>query len=59
MVKVDKRYFRPKEVETLLGDSSKARDLLGWTPRCTLEELINEMVENDLNNSRKEAKIQG
>ena len=57
VVKVDKRYFRPKEVETLLGDSTKAKKLLGWTPVSSLEELINEMVENDLRICRNEAKL--
>ncbi len=57
VVKVDKRYFRPKEVETLLGDSTKAKKLLGWTPVSSLEELINEMVDNDLRICRNEAKL--
>ena len=48
IVKVDKRYFRPAEVETLLGDPSKAKKKLGWTPQITVEEMCAEMVENDL-----------
>jgi len=48
IVKVDKRYFRPAEVETLLGDPSKAKEKLGWTPQITVEEICAEMVENDL-----------
>lgn len=48
IVKVDKRYFRPAEVETLLGDPSKARDKLGWVPEITVEEMCIEMVQNDL-----------
>jgi len=45
---VDPRYFRPTEVETLLGDSSKAREKLGWTPEITLEDMVAEMVREDL-----------
>jgi len=48
LVEVDPRYFRPTEVETLLGDSSKAREKLGWTPEITLEEMVAEMVREDL-----------
>ena len=40
IVRVDKRYFRPNEVETLLGDATKAREILGWEPTSTLEELV-------------------
>jgi len=47
VVKVDKRYFRPSEVDSLLGDSTKARKKLGWEPIITLEELVSEMIEND------------
>ncbi len=48
MVEVDPRYFRPTEVETLLGDSSKAREKLGWVPEITLDEMVAEMVREDL-----------
>lgn len=48
IVAVDPRYFRPAEVETLLGDPSKAKDKLGWVPTTTLEEMVAEMVEHDL-----------
>jgi GDPmannose 4,6-dehydratase len=48
IVRVDPRYFRPTEVETLLGDASKARTKLGWTPRISFEELVAEMVREDL-----------
>jgi GDPmannose 4,6-dehydratase len=48
LVEVDPRYFRPTEVETLLGDSSKAREKLGWVPEITLEEMVAEMVREDL-----------
>ena len=55
VVKIDPRYFRPSEVETLLGDPSKAHDKLGWSPSTTLEELVSEMVLSDLQEARKEA----
>ena len=48
IVAVDPRYFRPTEVETLLGDPSKAKNKLGWTPRITFDELVAEMVREDL-----------
>ena len=57
IVRVDPRYFRPTEVETLLGDASKARDQLGWTPRTPLPELVREMVEADLAAARKYALV--
>ena len=47
IVRVDPRYFRPTEVETLLGDPSRARERLGWTPTTTFRELVREMVESD------------
>jgi GDPmannose 4,6-dehydratase len=48
VVSIDPRYFRPTEVETLLGDASKARNKLGWTPQITFEEMVSEMVREDL-----------
>jgi GDPmannose 4,6-dehydratase len=48
IVAVDPRYFRPTEVETLLGDPSKAKNKLGWTPKITFDELVSEMVREDL-----------
>jgi len=48
IVSVDPRYFRPTEVETLLGDASKARQKLGWEPKITFDELVKEMVREDL-----------
>ena len=48
IVAVDSCYFRPTEVETLLGDASKAREKLGWTPKITFNELVSEMVREDL-----------
>ena len=55
VVRIDPRYFRPSEVETLLGDPSKAKEKLGWTPTTTLEELVSEMVESDIEEAKKEA----
>jgi GDPmannose 4,6-dehydratase len=55
VVRIDPRYFRPSEVETLLGDPTKARDKLGWTPTTTLEELVAEMVAADKEEAAKEA----
>lgn len=53
VVEIDERYFRPAEVELLLGDPSKARNDLGWEPKTTLEELIEEMVEEDIKAVKK------
>ena len=55
LVEVDPRYFRPTEVETLLGDPSKAKEKLGWTPKITLQEMVTEMVENDLMIAKRDA----
>ncbi|MDB5939623.1 MAG: rfbD [Polaromonas sp.] len=55
IVKIDPRYFRPTEVETLLGDPTKARDSLGWVPEITLDQLIAEMVAHDLDHARRHA----
>ncbi len=55
IVRVDPRYFRPAEVETLLGDPTKAREKLGWTPQITVEEMCAEMVAADLNTARQHA----
>ena len=54
IVAVDPRYFRPTEVETLLGDASKARTKLGWTPKITFAELVSEMVREDLKSAQKD-----
>ena len=48
VVSVDPAYFRPTEVELLIGDPSKAKRVLGWEPRYTLPELVKEMMESDL-----------
>lgn len=58
IVKVDPSYFRPAEVETLLGDPSKAKDDLGWIPEITLQEMIKEMVESDLEKAKQHALLQ-
>ena len=55
VVRIDPRYFRPAEVETLLGDPTNAREKLGWTPTTTLEELVNEMIAVDKEEALKEA----
>ena len=54
IIECDKKYFRPLEVDTLLGDSRKARKELKWKPKITFEELVSEMIENDV----KEASIE-
>ncbi len=54
VVEIDPRYFRPAEVETLLGDASKARDRLGWTPRTAFHELVREMALQDLSEARRD-----
>jgi GDPmannose 4,6-dehydratase len=54
IVSVDSRYFRPSEVETLLGDASKARDKLGWYPKTRFEELVKEMVREDLKTAERD-----
>ena len=54
VVKIDKRYFRPTEVDELVGDSDKAYKKLGWEPKTTLEELVEEMINEDLNIAYKE-----
>ena len=54
VIKIDPRYFRPTEVSQLLGDSSKAKEKLGWYSKTSLEELVREMVEFDLNEAKKE-----
>ena len=57
VVAVDPRYFRPTEVETLLGDPSKAQRELGWTPRTSFEELVKEMVDADLKSAQRDALV--
>ena len=57
VVRIDPRYFRPCEVETLLGDPSKASKELGWEASTTLEELVNEMIKEDLLQAKKDVLI--
>ena len=61
IVKIDSRYFRPAEVETLLGDPTKAKEKLEWTPQITVQEMCSEMVAEDLKTAKKHAllKIHG
>jgi GDPmannose 4,6-dehydratase len=54
VIRVDPRYFRPTEVDSLLGDSTKARERLGWTPKISFKELVKEMVTSDLNDAKKD-----
>ena len=57
IVRVDPRYYRPTEVETLLGDPTKAREKLGWSPKITLRELVKEMVEADYSAARRDSLV--
>lgn len=57
VVRVDPRYFRPAEVETLLGDPSKAKEKLGWVPETPFQELVSEMVVADLEDAKRDALI--
>ena len=59
IVKVDPRYFRPTEVETLLGDPTKAKEKLGWTPKTTFLELVSEMVREDLKSAERDELVKG
>ena len=53
-LQIDSRYFRPTEVDRLLGDSKKANEELGWIPKISLEEIVAEMISNDSNQAKKE-----
>ena len=57
IVKVDPNYFRPTEVESLLGDASKAKTKLGWTPKITFLELVQEMVREDLKSAQRDSLV--
>ena len=48
VVKIDKKYFRPNEVNNLVGNSTKAKKVLNWSPKTSIYELISEMMDNDL-----------
>ena len=54
IIKIDPRYFRPTEVETLLGDGSKAKEKLNWSPKISFEQLVKEMVDEDLKLAKNE-----
>ncbi len=58
IVAVDPAYFRPTEVETLLGDPTKAREKLGWTPKIAFKELVKEMVQADLEEAKRDELVQ-
>ena len=53
IIEIDKKYFRPTEVDSLLGDYKKAKKKLNWQPKITFKELVNEMVLSDLNFQKK------
>ncbi len=54
IVAIDPKYYRPAEVETLLGDSSKAKDILGWEPKISFKDLVSEMINEDMKLAKKE-----
>jgi GDPmannose 4,6-dehydratase len=57
IVSVDPKYFRPTEVDNLLGDPKKVKDMLGWEPKITFEEMVEEMMENDINIAKRDALV--
>jgi GDPmannose 4,6-dehydratase len=57
IVRVDPRYFRPTEVETLLGDPSKAKQKLGWTPTTSLQQLVSEMAQSDFTSAKRDSLV--
>jgi GDPmannose 4,6-dehydratase len=58
LVSIDPTYFRPTEVDLLIGDASKAREKLGWQPTCNLQQMIEEMIKADLEEARKDQLLQ-
>ncbi|MEY4593510.1 MAG: hypothetical protein RIR18_2405 [Pseudomonadota bacterium] len=58
IIKIDPRYYRPTEVETLLGDATKAREKLGWTPKIDFASLVSEMIQSDLKEAETEKFVQ-
>jgi GDPmannose 4,6-dehydratase len=54
VIAIDPRYFRPAEVDLLVGDATKAKEELGWIPQCTLKEMVEEMIHADLQYFRRE-----
>jgi len=59
IVRIDRRYFRPAEVETLLGDPTKAKEKLGWEPKVTFKQLVSEMVRADLKAAQRDELVKG
>jgi len=59
VIQIDPKYFRPTEVETLLGDASKAHTKLKWKPRISFDELVKEMAHSDLELTRREVTLNG
>ncbi len=57
LIEIDERYFRPTEVDALLGDPSKARQKLGWHHKVSFDELVREMVDADLKEMRREGAL--
>ena len=57
IIRIDPRYVRPAEVDSLLGDSTKAKEKLGWNPKTSFEELVQEMIEGDLQEAKKDKLI--
>ena len=57
IIAIDPRYFRPSEVDTLRGDASKARTVLGWNPRISFGELVAEMAREDLREAERESLV--
>ena len=58
VVQIDPRYYRPTEVETFLGDPTKAKNKLGWVPEITLDQMFVEMVANELNQAKQNGLLQ-
>ena len=58
VLSIDEKYFRPTEVDLLVGDSSKAKEKLGWEPEISLEELVKEMMSSDIELFKKEKYIE-
>jgi GDPmannose 4,6-dehydratase len=58
IMRIDPRYYRPTEVETLLGDPAKAKAKLGWIPEISLDQMIAEMIDSDLNEAKQHALLQ-
>ena len=59
IVRIDPRYLRPTEVDTLLGDPTKARERLGWEPKISFRKLVKEMIHRDLAEAKKEDFFRG